>query len=253
MPERMKPERAKPEHSDPKEPSVQREGDSVTTGTLPVITDPIPTPRLSPRMRRPLLWLSIAGVVTVLGGVIGGIVWALTVPLTQYVVNSEGVANTTERGLANYIAGDAYFVVIGAVLSLAYGFWIWKWFGRYGWPCVLVAVFGSLLMALTAWQFGWLLGPGNFSDRLAQAAPNSTLPIELTVRAQSALLAWPLFASMIVMLCSSISRDPDLSDRRRDSDEAAAAVPGSPGSPGMLGSPGSASTAGSATSAVDPD
>ncbi|WP_051215633.1 hypothetical protein [Granulicoccus phenolivorans] len=232
-------ERAKQQHADPQEPSIQREGDSVTTGSLPVIRDLPPVPRR--RMRRPALWLSVCGVITVLAGVIGGVVWALTVPLTMYTVNADGAATTTERGLANYIAGDAYFVVIGAVLSLAYGFWIWKWFSRFGWVCVLLAVFGSLLMALTAWQFGWLIGPGNFADRLAQAQPGATLPIELTLRAESALLAWPLFASMMVMLCASVSRDPELPGRRRNRVEEAPAAGSAPSPSG--GSPASAGDA----------
>ena len=154
------------------------------------------------------------GQVTVVGGAIAGLVWKLVVPLTTYAVNSDGGAVTSERGLANYVAGDVWFTGLGLVLGLALGLLVWRWFAGVGWPVVVIAVFGATVMALSCWQTGWWLGPGAFEPRLANASPGDVLPIELTVRAPAAVLVWPFGAVLPIMLLSSLLRDPEESGVR---------------------------------------
>ncbi|GAB3704666.1 hypothetical protein [Mariniluteicoccus flavus] len=200
---------------DAAQPSIQHVGDSVTTGTLPVITPERRGPIRERPTKQPLgLWLGVLGVVTVVGGAIAGLVWKLVVPLTTYAVNSDGGAVTSERGLANYVAGDVWFTGLGLVLGLGLGLLVWRWFAGVGWPVVVIAVFGATVMALSCWQTGWWLGPGAFEPRLASASPGDVLPIELTVRAPAAVLAWPFGAVLPIMLLSSLLRDPEESGVR---------------------------------------
>lgn len=189
------------------QPSVQHVGDSVTTGTIPVI-DPDPAP---PRTRpvKSMGWLGILLAAWLVVGVLAGVVWEAIVPLPSYQVNVDGFAATSERGLADYIAGDAWFVVIGLVLGVATGVLTWRWFAGLGWPVVPLAMSGSLLMGALCWLVGWLLGPGAFDPRLAAAHPGDVLPIELTVRGPAALLVWPFGACLAVLLLSALSRDPE--------------------------------------------
>lgn len=188
-------------------PSVQHVGDSVTTGTIP-LTDPEPAP---PRTRpvKSLGWLAILLAIWLVAGVLAGMFWQAIVPLPSYQVNLDGFAATSERGLADYIAGDAWFVVIGLVLGVASGLLSWRWFAGLGWPVVPLAIGGSLVMGAVCWLVGWLLGPGPFDPRLAAARPGDVLPIELTVHGPAALLAWPFGACLVVLLLSALTRDPE--------------------------------------------
>lgn len=189
-------------------PSVQHDGDAVTTGTIPVVVD-TPMPSRRP-VRSPLSrWLLIMGAICVALGAIAGVVWAAVVPLSLYQVRADGRATTTERGLAGYIAGDAWFVVIGVVLGLAIGWWCWRWFGGLGWPAAVIAVVASVGSSLMCWWVGWLIGPGPIEARLALAEPGLELPIELTVRGHAAILAWPFAALLVLMLISAVSPDPE--------------------------------------------
>lgn len=208
-------EAAGPEHTgadpviiaDP--PSVRHHGDSVTTGSLPLAEED-PRRHRPRRVRDPLRrWLAIyaAGVVAL--GALAGLVWFLVVPLSTYQVNAEGYATTTERGLAGFVAGDAWFVLIGLVLGIACGAVAWWWFAGLGWPTLALALTGATVMGLICWAVGWLLGPGPIAERLATATPGQTLPIELTVRGPAALLVWPFGAALVIMMSSALERDPD--------------------------------------------
>lgn len=189
------------------QPTVQHIGDSVTTGTIP-FADPDPVPRRT-RPVKPWPWLGVLAAAWLVLGVLAGVLWHAIVPLSNYEVNQEGFAATGERGLAGYIAGDAWFVIIGVVLGMVCGLVSWRWFAGVGWPVVSLALGGSLLMGVLCWLVGWTLGPGPFEPRLAAAHPGDVLPIELTVRGPAALFAWPFGASLVVMLLSALTRDPE--------------------------------------------
>lgn len=189
-------------------PNVQHDGDAVTTGTIPIVLDePVPTRR---PVRTPLpRWLLIMAALCMALVALAGAVWAAIVPLSAYQVRDDGRATTTERGLAGYIAGDAWFVLIGVVLGLVIGWWCWRWFGGLGWPAAVIAALASTGTGLMCWWVGWLTGPGPMEPRLALAGPGQQLPIELTVRGSTAVLAWPFAALLVLMLISAVSPDPE--------------------------------------------
>jgi hypothetical protein len=143
-----------------------------------------------------------------MGGV-AGVVWESVVKLPAYVVGSDGGASTTERGLTEFVAGDAWFCLIGLVLFVALGILAWRWFSTIGWGLVLIVVLTALASALVCWAVGYHLGPGEFAPRLAAAQPNDVVPIELTLRARASLLTWPFFAVIPVLLGSSLGRDDE--------------------------------------------
>jgi hypothetical protein len=140
-------------------------------------------------------------------GAAGGVVWWAVVDLPNYLVNSEGGAAINERGLAEFIASDAWFSAIGLVVGLGLGMVGWRSFGRIGWPVVPLVLLSAVAAALICWLVGYQLGPGDFAARLAAARPGDLVPIELTLRAKAALLSWPFFAVIPVLLGSSLGRD----------------------------------------------
>ena len=121
--------------------------------------------------------------------------WWLIVKPPAYELNSNGGAATSERGLSEFIAGDAWFCAIGLVVGLLIGVAAWRWFRDLGWSVVLVVLICATASALTCWLVGYRLGPGDFSTRLAAAQPGDLVPIPLTLRARASLLTWPFSPS----------------------------------------------------------
>jgi hypothetical protein len=157
-------------------------------------------------------------------GAAAGVVWWLVVNPPAYELNSGGGASTSERGLTEFIAGDAWFCAIGLVAGLLIGFAAWRWLRDLGWSLVLVVLVCATASALVCWLVGYRLGPGDFSIRLAAARPGDLVPIPLTLQARASLLTWPFFAIIPVLLGSSLGRDEEeprpLRRRRRLGNEA---------------------------------
>lgn len=175
------------------------------------MTDPAPS-MLAPRSPyRAGLVARITGFAALALGVgaAAGVIWWAVVDLTTYRVNSEGGAATSERGLSEFISGDAWFALIGVVAGLGLGFLGWRLFRRLGWPVVLVVVLSAVAAELVCWLVGFRLGPGAFEPRLAAADAGDLVPIELTLRAKASLLIWPFFAVIPILLGSSLGWDEE--------------------------------------------
>jgi hypothetical protein len=187
-----------------------------------VLNESVPTPtRRSRRLAGRLTGFAAAS----LGlGAAGGVVWWLIVKPPAYELNSNGGAATTERGLTQFIAGDAWFCAIGLFVGLLIGLAAWHWLRDLGWSVVLVVLVCATASALICWLVGYRLGPGDFSARLAAAQPGDLVAIPLTLRAPASLLTWPFFAVIPVLLGSSLGRDDDeprpLLRRRRSGSQA---------------------------------
>jgi hypothetical protein len=170
------------------------------------VDEPALKGRQAPRLAIRLLAFAAAS----LGlGAAAGVLWWLVVNPPAYELNSNGGAATSERGLTEFISGDAWFCAIGVVVGLLIGLAAWRWLRSIGWTVVLVVLVCAVAAALTCWLVGYRLGPGDFSARLAAAQPGQLVPIPLTLRAQASLLTWPFFAVIPVLLGSSLGRDEE--------------------------------------------
>ena len=162
-----------------------------------------------PDVRRVVLYAALG-----LGlGALAGVAWWAVTDLPIYRVGERGAAATSERGLAAYVAADAWFVVCGLAVGLVVGVLAWRLFGRAGWPVVVLTVLVGAAAGLLCWAVGYRLGPGSFPSRLAAAHPGDVVAVDLTVRSRAALLTWPLFAVIPVLLGTSLGRDPEFDDR----------------------------------------
>ena len=159
-----------------------------------------------------LLTAARATAFTALGlglGALAGVGWEAVVDLPAYRVNSDGGASISERGLAEFVAGDAWFCAIGLVVGVGLGVVAWRVLRELGWPLVLLVGLVAVLGGLVCWFVGHQLGPGDFATRLAAARPGDLVPIDLTLRAPASLLTWPFFAVVPVLLGSSLGRDEE--------------------------------------------
>ena len=172
-----------------------------------VVTESVSKP--TRRTWRVAARLSIFAAGSLALGAAAGVLWWLLVTPPAYEVNSNGGATTSERGLTEFIAADAWFCAVGLVAGLLIGLAAWRWLRTLGWTIVLVVLLCATAAALTCWLAGYRLGPGDFSARLAAAQPGDLVPIPLTLRARASLLVWPFFAIIPVLLGSSLGRDDE--------------------------------------------
>ncbi len=156
-------------------------------------------------LRRVVVFVGIALAV----GVVAGVVWELVVPLATYTVGPDGQARTSERALARFFAGDAWFAGLGLVGGIALGALAWRWFAQLGWRVVVLVLLAGAAAAFVCWGVGYALGPGDFDRRLGSARPGDVVPIALTVRAVPALFVWVFAAVAPVLVGSSLGRDPE--------------------------------------------
>ena len=191
----------------------------------------------TPRPRRADL-LGYLGLALGLGA-LTGVVWWWVVDLPGYLVNRDGSASTSERGLADFVGGDAWFTLLGALTGLLLGWVAWARLRQLGWPVVLLAVGAALAAALVCWLVGHLLGPDDFTRRMAQSQPGDLVLIELTIRAKASLLVWPFTAVVPVLLGSSLGRDDEEPQPRSRQPRSRKPQLGQPpsGQPGEAGQP----------------
>lgn len=163
-----------------------------------------------PRRRRPIRRPLLGYLALALGiGALMGVLWMVVVTPPGYVVQRDGSASTSERQLAGFFAGDAWFALLGAGAGLTLGWLAWARLKFLGWSVVLVAAGAAATAALVCWFVGYQLGPSEFNQRLASARPGDVVPLELTLRAKASLLVWPFVATVPVLLGSSLAPDDE--------------------------------------------
>lgn len=138
---------------------------------------------------------------------IGAGVWRGIVTLPNYTLSDDGRAVMADRGLTQFFATDAWFVIIGLICGILLGALTWHLFKDQGWKSALIAVAVGLLSGLAAKWLGEAFGPTDFATRLSQAAPGAKVPIDFELHTWTPLLVWALAAVTPVLLYSSLGRE----------------------------------------------
>lgn len=148
-------------------------------------------------------------------GALGALAWAAFSVLPAWVVQADGHATITERGLTEVASSDWWFTVLGLVGGLIIGIAGWVMLREAGWSVALITAGSALLSGVTCWMMGEVLGPGNFADRIASAPPGATVPVALQLHSLSALAVWPFAAVAVPLLAASLGPDPESEAPRR--------------------------------------
>jgi hypothetical protein len=180
--------------------------------TSPVEAPPS-DPQITPARSRTPAALALFAAIAVGCGALAAVAWRMIVVLPSYVVRPDGSATVTERALTEFFAGDAWFVLLGAVVGLGLGVAAWRRFKGLGWPSAFVAAGLGLVAGLVCWQLGQLLGGASFDERLADAKPGQLVPISLQLRSPSGLALWAFAAVTPVLLGAALGPDEDAPPR----------------------------------------
>lgn len=156
----------------------------------------------------------ILAAIALAAGIAGAVLWRLVVRSPAYLVKADGSASVSERALTEFFAGDAWYVVIGAVVGTGLGVATWRRFKALGWPCAFLAAGLGLLAGVACWQLGEVLGEQAFDQRLAVAKPGDIVPIALALRSPSALAVWAFAAVTPILLGSALGPDDEATQRQ---------------------------------------
>ncbi|EPD32796.1 hypothetical protein QP568_08420 [Propionimicrobium lymphophilum] len=168
------------------------------------------------RLKRSLLLrgLLFAAICMVLGAVCG-IIWNLLVTPPAFVIAQDGSAILTEAAAGKIFKSDLVNVFIGLIVGGAIGTISWAFFRVRGLLSIIAAIFGALCSGLLCWVVGFLLGPRDFSYRVAEAAIGVEVPVDFTLRSPSILAVWVFGALLAVVLFSAFENSPESTRAKR--------------------------------------
>lgn len=181
--------------SDPATPSWTTPDPRRPLAALPAT--PTPTPydlpvAAGPSVPADVLAGLLTVVVTVLVGAPLGLLWAAFAPRVDVVVAGADV-QLVDPGSSGFIAGDAAFLAAALVAGVVGGVVAWR-LGREHGPAVVVGLtLGGLVASYVAMQVGQQVGLDEVRSAV-QAGEQGRLELSLRLRAQEALVAWPVGA-----------------------------------------------------------
>ena len=139
--------------------------------------------------------------------VLSGIIWNRMVVLPSYVIDEGFRASLPESGMAQLVATDVYFSLVGVVAGLILGITTWILFHRLEWISTLIAAGGGLLAGLIARQVGEFIGPRNFEERIAQATKGDLVRIDFDATTWVPLALWVGMAVLPILFASLFRRE----------------------------------------------
>ena len=96
----------------------------------------------------------LAGALVV--GIAAAVIWRLVVQLPSYTVQPDRSARVSERGLTEFFAGDAWYVLLGAVFGVVLGVATWRRFHSLGWVSAFLAAGLGIAAGVVCWARSWL-------------------------------------------------------------------------------------------------
>lgn len=165
--------------------------------------DVAPQQEPAPALRDDLLAGALSVVVTVLLGAPVGLVWAALAP--RLMVDVQDGTPTLVRAVSDeFIAADAYFLGAVGLAGVIGGLVAWRLARRHGPAVVAGLCVGGLAAAYVAMVVGEQVRPEDIEQAVA-AGREGILEAGLRLRAQEAVVAWPL-GSLLGYLGASFVR-----------------------------------------------
>lgn len=162
---------------------------------------PVPGPALQPQPPRLLRRTLVVAAATVAGtallGLAAGYLWAAVAPRALLVMTGHGTAALVNVETRAYIGADVAFCLVclaGGVVSGALGYLLAV--RRHGPVAMAGVLVGALAAALVTRWAGEQAGLAAFHHLLATLPRGARLRDSLSLRATSALAAWPLAAGL---------------------------------------------------------
>ncbi len=140
-------------------------------------------------------------------GVAAGLIWAAVAPRALLQEIASGEAQVVNAESSAFIVADAWFCVVTAAGGLVTGVLGYRLLvRRAGWAAAAGLVLGALAAALVALWVGENIGLGTYNHLLASSQVGAYFNSSLALGAKTALVFWPLLASLIILLAETGAR-----------------------------------------------
>ena len=190
------------------------------------------------RARRPdartvLLAVGLVAV-SVLLGLLGGLIWAEVAPRVLYQEVAAGAAEVVNAETRAYFGADLWFCVIAVLAGLltgvlGYRFAVASRTGFARAAAALGLILGAVGGGFAMMWLGGQIGLSAFNHHLASSSDGSMFNGSLALGAKSALACWPLFTAAVLLIVEWSTRPG--TDRPAPAPPAPLAPPGPPAPP----------------------
>jgi hypothetical protein len=165
--------------------------------------------------------LALAG--SALLGLVGGLIWGEAAPRAMLQEISNGTAQLVNAETTAFIGADAWFVGISVVAGLITGLAGYRLLvarAEDGARAAAAAglILGALAAALVMLWVGGQIGLSGYNQELAASAKGTLFPASLSLGAKSALVFWPMFTAIVILIA-------EWGARRQDTEEDGPAAP----------------------------
>ncbi len=165
-----------------------------------------------PGLGRELLEAAVVtAVMTLVGGVLLGVLWWWLAPHVPLVSDGSAVYFKDTEG-EQAVGVDGTFTLLALGMGAVSALLVFLLRRRGGVPLVAALAVGGLLGAVVAWRLGVWLGPGtDVVARAKEAGRGVTFSAPLKLAAKGALLAWPLAGLLVHLALTGLfgPRDPE--------------------------------------------
>lgn len=144
--------------------------------------------------------LAIATLLTLLVGIVGGLVWLWLADPAEWMGRDGGIV-LTEVAARGQFSVIVVFVAVGAVASIVCGWATTRLVPDLGWFAVPVVAVLTALAALVAWRVGVELGPPP-PDTVSGVQVGDTVPSQLAVDSVAPFLVWPILGILGVIVAT---------------------------------------------------
>lgn len=171
---------------------------------LPVPVAPSVLPEPGPSWRADGAAGLLAAVVPVLLGAPVGLLWAAVSPKVEVVLAAGQEPRLADPATDAFIAGDGFFLLAVALAGVVGGLLAWR-LGRAHGPAVVVGLaVGGLAAAWVTMRVGSTVGAAEVLQAV-QDGQQGALELSLRLRAQEALVGWPV-GSLLAYVGASFVR-----------------------------------------------
>jgi len=143
-------------------------------------------------------------------GVAAGLIWAAVSPRALLQEVAHGEAQVVNPENSAFVAADGWFcliVVVGGVITGLAGYRLLV--RRAAWAATAGLVLGAVAAALLALWTGENIGLGSYQHLLSASPPGTYFRASLSLGAKSALVFWPGFTSLVILLAEYGGRRPE--------------------------------------------
>jgi hypothetical protein len=168
----------------------------------------------NPAARGAVAWFAVTLAGSALVGLLAGLIWGELAPRAMLQEVSSGTAALVNAETTAFIGADAWFCGIGAVAGLitgllGYRFGVARRTGGARAAATAGLILGAVAGAFVMLWLGEQIGLSGYNQHLASSPNGTVFHASLALGAKSALVFWPMFTAIVILVAEWGTRRTD--------------------------------------------